>query len=246
MSYPRQQSPEVWATQLNFAAIERQHGLPAGVLTNLVRQESRGNCDARSPVGAYGLCQFMPATARERGVNASDPVSSINGAANYLEDLMDMFGGDAEKAIAAYNWGQGNMRRAIRNHGENWREHLPAETRNYLQVVGRGIGRGYVQRQQAGETISEEEQKAEAARRNGRLAEAGLPEMNLQGILGSFFFALIASFLENKMSEMDSSAPAPVPSGPQTITDGNVPPPERTPPAPRQVAASRSNAPVPA
>lgn len=251
MTYPRQQSPEAWASQLNFAGIERQHGLPAGILTRLVRQESGGNCDARSEAGASGLCQFMPATARGMGVNAADPVSSVNGAARYLEDLMDMFGGDVDKAVAAYNWGPGNMRRAVRQHGENWRSALPAETRHYLQVVGGG--RSYAQRRQAGEAIPAEEEEAEMARRNNRLAEAGLPPMDLKDILGSLFFAAIASFVQKRVEEMERATPAtaspntgtPSREDNPTIASSDVPPPSRTPPVPRPVA-TRGNSPVPA
>jgi len=67
MAYPRKQSPEAWAQQLDFAGLERKHGLPSGILTNLVRQESQGDCMAGSRKGAYGLCQFMPETARAAG-----------------------------------------------------------------------------------------------------------------------------------------------------------------------------------
>lgn len=253
MNAPRRQSPEAWASQLNFAGIERQHGLPAGILTRLVRQESGGNCDAVSPAGARGLCQFMPGTARQMGVDASDPVSSVNGAARYLEDLMDMFGGDVDKAVAAYNWGPGNMRRAVRQHGDNWRSALPAETRHYLQVVGGGA-RSYAQRRQAGETIPAEEEEAEITRRNNRLAEAGLPPMDLKDLLGSLFFAAIASFIQSKVEETERASPetysqrnpAPTTDESPHISNRDVPSPAPTPPAPRQIAASRSNAPVPA
>ncbi len=153
MKHPRKQSPEEWAKQLNFKSLEREHGLPQGVLTNLVRQESQGNCDAGSSAGAQGLCQFMPATAKAMGVDPSDPVSSINGAAKYLANLTDMFGGDTDKAIAAYNWGPGNIGKAIRKHGENWKEHLPKETKHYLKVVGGGID-GDTQHAKADEDIS--------------------------------------------------------------------------------------------
>lgn len=253
MGYPRKQSPEAWAEQLNFNGLERKHGLPAGVLTRLVRQESGGNCNAESPVGAKGLCQFMPGTAGQMGVDASDPVSSINGAARYLEDLMDMFGGDVDKAIAAYNWGPGNMRRAVRKHGDNWRAALPAETRHYLEVVGAG-GRSYAQRKQAGESIPAEDDEAEIARRNNRLAEAGLPSMDLKDLLGSLFFAAIASFIQKKVEETERASPEtysqrnPNPSADDSLgaSVGNFPPPSPTPPAPRQAAASRSNVPTPA
>lgn len=249
MMYPRQQISEQWAAQLNFAGLEQQHGLPAGVLTNLVRQESRGNCDARSPVGAQGLCQFMPATARAMGVNASDPVSSINGAARYLEQLMDMFDGDAQKAIAAYNWGPGNMRRNVREHGSDWKNYLPAETKHYLEVVGSGVGSTYVQRRAArtganGQvTPDPEDDDREAERRRNELREAGLStDMSKDGLLGALFFMLIKGFLESKLGSLEGqAAPATAPDRetPSSETPAVVVPrtPAPTPPpGPAQVA----------
>lgn len=250
MSYPRQQSPEQWAAQLNFAGLEQQHGLPAGVLTNLVRQESRGNCDARSPVGAQGLCQFMPATARGMGVNASDPVSSINGAARYLEQLMDMFDGDAAKAIAAYNCGPGNVRRYVRQYGANWRDYLPAETKHYLEVVGSGVGSTYVQRRASGATTPEDDDR-EAERRRNELREAGLStDMSKDGLLGALFFMLIKGFLESKLGSLEGqAAPAIAPErvAPSSETPAVVVPstPAPTPPpGPAQVAGVGSARPL--
>ena len=250
-------TPEAWAAELDFAGLERRHGLPSGVLTRLVRQESGGNSTICGPMTRYGraqgLCQFITSTAQQYGVDPMNPRSSADGAARYLEDLMDMFGGDADKAIAAYNWGPGNMRRAVREHGANWRSALPAETRHYLQVVGGGA-RSYAQRRQAGESIPAEEEEAEITRRNNRLAEAGLPPMDLKDLLGSLFFAAIASFIQNKVESMEQATPTTTSRDTSTtrheesptLAKGDVPPPAPTPPAPRQVASSRSNAPVPA
>lgn len=239
MSYPRKQSPEAWAQQLNFAGLEREHGLPAGVLLNLVRQESQGNCDAGSRKGAQGLCQFMPATAAGMGVNASDPVSSINGAAKYLEQLSDMFDGDTQKALAAYNWGPGNMRKLVRNHPNDWKDHLPKETKDYIRIVGNGIGRSYAERLAAGETISPEDSSIEEVRRRRELAEAGFsPDMMSGGsILGSLFFLLIKSFLEAKMDKIERPAPA---MAPEIVATGEpqAPTPTPVPQAPAATAAS--------
>lgn len=86
------------------------------VLWRLLYQESRFRDDivtgrVTSPVGALGIAQFMPATAREWGVDPLDPASAIPGAARYLRWLINQFGGDLDKAVAAYNWGIGNVRR---------------------------------------------------------------------------------------------------------------------------------------
>lgn len=99
---------------------------------------------AKSHVGASGLWQFMPATGRHFGLERTaqydgrhDVYAATNAALNYLEYLHGMFG-DWSLALAAYNWGEGNVSRAIkraRAQGlnpvyENLR--MPAETRNYV------------------------------------------------------------------------------------------------------------------
>lgn len=99
---------------------------------------------ARSPVGASGLWQFMPATGRHYGLAQNniydgrhDIYASTNAALNYLQYLHNMFG-DWSLALAAYNWGEGNVSRAVnraRNQGlepvyENL--NMPNETRNYV------------------------------------------------------------------------------------------------------------------
>ena len=237
-NYPNKQTPEAWATQLNFASLEQQNGLPAGILTNLVRQESGGDCSITSPAGAHGLCQFMPGTAAQLGVNSGDPVSSANGAAKYLAQLKDMFGGDMDKAIAAYNWGPGNMRRNVREHPNDWQNHLPAETRKYLAAVGHGVGPTYEQRQTNG-TATDEDRERETTRRRAALRDAGAPDIgNLGDLLGQMFFALIKSFLEKKIGNIQGSGPDVVPPQSVSPADTLTPTPTPAPPGPNTTAAS--------
>lgn len=97
----------------------------------LVWQESRWQPGALSPVGARGLAQLMPGTAREMGVDPDDPFANLEGGARYLRQQLDRFDGDLEKALAAYNAGPG---RVIRAGG------VPRirETQNYVvSVIGR-------------------------------------------------------------------------------------------------------------
>lgn len=90
-----------------------------------------------SPAGAQGYMQFMPETARQYGVNPHDEGSSIQGAQRYLSDLKGQFQGDIIKAVAAYNWGPGNVARVVSQYGSRWLEHIPAETQKYLaEVIG--------------------------------------------------------------------------------------------------------------
>lgn len=105
--------------------------------------ESGLNPTARSRVGAVGLWQFMPGTGRDFRLyqdqyidERMDPHKATEAACRYLKSLYDMFG-DWHLALASYNCGPGNVRRAIRkaNHKQTFWEvynHLPKETRSYV------------------------------------------------------------------------------------------------------------------
>ncbi|WP_407924977.1 lytic transglycosylase domain-containing protein [Croceibacterium salegens] len=86
--------------------------LSPALIEALVWQESRWREGAQSPVGARGLAQLMPGTAREMGVDADDPLGNLEGGARYLRQQLDRFNGDLEKALAAYNAGPGRVEQA--------------------------------------------------------------------------------------------------------------------------------------
>ncbi len=114
-----------------LAQLEQQFGLPVGLLRSVAMTESGGNQYAVSKAGAKGLFQFMPGTAKHFGLmddDVFDPVKSSEAAAKYLSQLMRMFDGDLSKALAAYNWGQGNVMR--KGLGA-----APKETRDYIPKV---------------------------------------------------------------------------------------------------------------
>lgn len=105
--------PEQYAGLI--AQAEQRYGIPEDMLARLLYQESRYRADIisgakRSPVGALGIAQFMPATAAEMGIDPLNPAQAIDGAGRYLARLYTMFGNWSE-ALAAYNWGPGNVRR---------------------------------------------------------------------------------------------------------------------------------------
>jgi len=125
-----------------YEEILKNHGMPSEIqFLSIV--ESGLDPKIKSPVGAMGLWQFMPATGREYGMlvnpdidDRMDPEQSTEGAAKYLKALYRMFG-NWEVALAAYNCGPGNVRKAIRKSGGKttfWGiyDHLPKETRSYV------------------------------------------------------------------------------------------------------------------
>ncbi|HAV4225470.1 MULTISPECIES: tape measure protein [Acinetobacter calcoaceticus/baumannii complex] len=101
------------AKQYKFASLEQKAGFPLGTLSALMMQESRGNPKAYNPeTGAAGAFQFLPATAKQYGVQDRYNVQqSAEGAIKYLSYLMKFFNGDLEKTIRAYHAGEGNVQK---------------------------------------------------------------------------------------------------------------------------------------
>lgn len=107
----------------------KKNDLPPELVAAVVHTESQFVPTARSNRGAVGLMQLVPRTGRWLGAsNLSDPAQNIQAGAKYLRYLTDRFGGDQQKAVAAYNAGEANVRRF---HG------MPPfkETQNYVQRV---------------------------------------------------------------------------------------------------------------
>ena len=99
------------AAQFDYAGLEKDNRLPKHLLAAMSMQESRGNPNARSPVGADGVFQFMPATARQYRVNTRSIASSADGAARKMSDLLRRYKGDLDKALTAYHSGERNVDR---------------------------------------------------------------------------------------------------------------------------------------
>lgn len=111
-----------------IAELAVRFDLSPSLLEALVWQESRWRENAVSPVGARGLAQLMPGTARYLGVDSADPFQNLEGGARYLREQLDRFDGNLEKALAAYNAGPGRVERA--GGVPNIRE-----TRNYVAAI---------------------------------------------------------------------------------------------------------------
>jgi soluble lytic murein transglycosylase-like protein len=106
-----------------------RYGVGQDLIRALIRTESGFNADAVSPVGAQGLMQLMPETAKDLGVsNPFNAEQNVMGGTRYLRQLLDRYDGDLDRSLAAYNWGMGNVeRRGL--------EQMPKETRDYLAKV---------------------------------------------------------------------------------------------------------------
>ena len=117
------------AYQAEIAAAAREHGVDESIVRAIIHAESAFNPNALSRVGAQGLMQLMPGTAREVGVsNAFDPVQNIGGGVRYLAMLLKRFNGNLTLAAAGYNAGPG----AVAKYGG-----VPpySETRRYVERV---------------------------------------------------------------------------------------------------------------
>jgi hypothetical protein len=114
----------------------RRHGLDPALVAAVVRAESAFDPRAVSHKGARGLMQLMPATARRFGLAAHeihDPAKNLDAGTRYLAWLLERFAGDVERALAAYNAGEGTVAR----YGG-----VPPfrETRNYLRRIYATLG----------------------------------------------------------------------------------------------------------
>lgn len=113
-------------------AASQKYGLPVPLLRAQIQAESSFNPNARSPVGAAGLMQLMPGTAKELGVtDPFDPAQNIDAGARYMRRMLDASKGSIDEALARYNWGPGNVdRKGMAN--------MPKETRDYIAKINKG------------------------------------------------------------------------------------------------------------
>lgn len=119
--------------QEEMASLEKKYGLPSGLLDSVWNAESGRGVNMNSTAGAQGHFQFMPETAKEYGLkNPYDFSESADAAARYYKVLLKRYNGDVDKAVAAYNWGMGNVEKKGMGNA-------PKETRDYLSKVKGGM-----------------------------------------------------------------------------------------------------------
>ena len=118
-------------------------GLDPQLALEVAIQESGLNPGAVSSAGAIGLYQLMPDTAAGLGVDPTDISQNIAGGQSYLSQMLSQFGGDISAALAAYNWGPGNVQNAMNEYGAGWLSYAPAETQNYVASITGNLGSQY-------------------------------------------------------------------------------------------------------
>ena len=151
------------------AAGER-HQVDPDFINSVIKAESSFNPRARSPKGAQGLMQLMPATAFKLGVmDAYEPGVNIEGGTRYLRQLLEQYHGDAIKALAAYNAGPQRV--------EQYRGVPPyRETRNYVRRVILDFNRKKLAQQKAAAAPPPTERSRQAARKpDPAVAERAAP-----------------------------------------------------------------------
>jgi soluble lytic murein transglycosylase-like protein len=109
------------------------YNVDTSLIAAVIKAESAGNPRATSPKGATGLMQLMPGTARDLGVNDPyDPRQNVMAGTKYLKMLLDRYDGNRDLALAAYNWGPGNLEKSHRS--------MPRETVEYVAKIKKYLG----------------------------------------------------------------------------------------------------------
>lgn len=134
-----------------IASLATQNNVDPSLALAVAQAESGGQqYDANgapltSSAGAIGVMQLEPGTAAQYGADPTNPIENIDAGTAYLGDLLNQYG-DTGTALAAYNWGPGNVSNAIAQYGTApttwngqtvpaWFVHAPAETQNYVMKI---------------------------------------------------------------------------------------------------------------
>lgn len=119
----------------------KKYGIDRDLIMAVIKQESSFDPHSTSHAGAQGLMQLMPGTAKDLGVTDSyDIEQNIDGGTRYLKAMLDMHGNSKQLALAAYNAGQGTLKKRGVDTVEEISK-LPYETRDYVKKVMKYYGK---------------------------------------------------------------------------------------------------------
>ncbi len=111
------------------------YGVDPRLCLEVAMQESGLDNSKVSPAGAIGIFQLEPPTAADLGVDPHDPAQNIDGGVRYLMQLLGKYSGNVAEALAANDWGMGNLDKALAAHGVAWMQYAPLETQDYVQGI---------------------------------------------------------------------------------------------------------------
>lgn len=141
-----------FAPRVAVSDFDRLSAIVMGMESGGRRYDDNGNL-LESPKGAKGEMQVMDATNAAPGFGVTparddSPEERARVGRDYLQALVKRYEGDLSKTLAAYNWGPGNVDKAIKEHGDDWLAQAPSETRNYVArgMADFGAGAGVGQR----------------------------------------------------------------------------------------------------
>lgn len=126
-----------------FKNVEKKYNLPDNLLARMAEKESACNPRAVSGAGAEGIMQIVPRW--HPGVDTFNAEQSIEYAGKYMRENFDRYG-SWRAALAAYNWGPGNVSRVLKFHGNDVNVMLadagrvPLETRDYVKKISTDVG----------------------------------------------------------------------------------------------------------
>lgn len=113
----------------------QKYGVNENLIRSIIKVESNFNPNATSPAGAKGLMQLMPSTYKNLGItNPYDIESNIDGGTKHIREFLNMYNGDEQMALMAYNGGCGRMlKRGVKSPSDIYK--MPKETQNYVPKV---------------------------------------------------------------------------------------------------------------
>jgi transglycosylase-like protein with SLT domain len=121
--------------QDQITAAANSASVPAWFALAIAQRESGFDNNAVGGAGEIGIFQLKPSTAAQLGVDPTDPVQNIAGGVAYLAQLLRTFGGDFQKAAAAFNCGPTCVARAVTAGGAAWVSFIPTSTQSYVSAI---------------------------------------------------------------------------------------------------------------